>query len=669
MYSTQGLTDKNKDQMLKDLLDLIKSSQNKFVQALFPEQVDHDNKRRPPTAGDKIKQSANDLVNTLMQCQPSYIRTIKPNENKSPTEFNNASVLHQVKYLGLQENVRIRRAGFAYRQTFEKFVERFYLLSPQTGYAGDYIWRGDVKTGVKHILKDTGIPPEEFQLGTSKVFIKSPETLFALEHMRDQFWHNMARRIQRAWRAYLRHRNECAIKIQRMWRKDKVNLEFLRIRDSGHEVLAGRKERRRMSLLGSRKFMGDYLGSGAKSGPGAVIRRSAQVPDNERVVFSCRIEVLVSKLGRSSKPSPRTLIVTDRALYIIVATILQGQLSLAIERKIVPGQIKYMAVSSLRDDWVGLGVGDPQHPDPFFSCVFKTELAVILKRLNRGLDIRIGQTIDYAKKAGKMSTVKFVRDDAVPRDDVYKSGTVHVPTGEPANSLSKPFPRKKDLSSSGIAVRPRAKATTRKQVVASTTIQRPITDSSHANTPQYHSVQSTNPAKNHAVSAAAVAMGNKQARNGNDLAPALANTSLSKTSPRTAAKPAGSSRAPPPPPPAPKAVPVKPIYVALYDFQGQSSGELSFSVGDVIDITQKESNGWWLGKLDGKEGWVPENYVKEEQPKGRPPPPPAPSKGRKVEPSASTAPSNGHGAGLNGLAAALSSRNRANRDDEDDDDW
>jgi len=34
------------------------------------------------------------------------------------------SVLHQVRYLNLKENVRIRRAGFAYRQVFDKFLHR-----------------------------------------------------------------------------------------------------------------------------------------------------------------------------------------------------------------------------------------------------------------------------------------------------------------------------------------------------------------------------------------------------------------------------------------------------------------------------------------------------------------------------------------------------------------
>lgn len=112
-----------------------------------------------------------------MKAQPSYIRTIKPNQNRSSTEFDTKAVLHQIKYLGLQENIRVRRAGFAYRNTFEKMVERFYLLSPNTSYAGEYTWTGDAKSACMQILKDTGIPKDQWQMGVTKAFIKNPETV------------------------------------------------------------------------------------------------------------------------------------------------------------------------------------------------------------------------------------------------------------------------------------------------------------------------------------------------------------------------------------------------------------------------------------------------------------------------------------------------------------
>ena len=55
LYEIPGMTDKNKDQLNRDLLDLLEGSGNQFVGMIFPEKVDRDSKKRPPTASDRIK--------------------------------------------------------------------------------------------------------------------------------------------------------------------------------------------------------------------------------------------------------------------------------------------------------------------------------------------------------------------------------------------------------------------------------------------------------------------------------------------------------------------------------------------------------------------------------------------------------------------------------------
>lgn len=52
---------------------------------------------------------------------------------------------------------------------------------------------------------------------------------------------------------------------------------YARKRDYGHEVLAGRKERRRFSLVGMRKFYGDYLDVGGGSAAGGLLRNAAGI--------------------------------------------------------------------------------------------------------------------------------------------------------------------------------------------------------------------------------------------------------------------------------------------------------------------------------------------------------------------------------------------------------
>jgi myosin I len=574
-YTVDGITDKNKDLLLKGLLNLFQASGNAFVHELFPHQVDQDNRKQPPSAGDRIRTSANALVETLMKCQPSYIRTIKPNENKSPSEYNGPNVLHQIKYLGLQENVRIRRAGFAYRQSFDKFVDRFFLLSPATSYAGEYTWQGSPHDAVLQILKDTSIPKEEWQMGVTKAFVKSPETLFALEHMRDRYWHNMATRIQRMWRAYLAYRAESATRIQRFWRKKRVGAEYLQLRDQGHRILGGRKERRRMSLLGSRRFLGDYLGVNASTGPGAQIRNAINLSPGEKAVFSCRGEVLEAKFGRSSKPSPRIIIVTPRSFYIIAQMMVNHVPQISIERTVPLGAIKYIGTSTCRDDWFSLGVGAPQEPDPLMNCVFKTEMFTQMQRvMPGGFSLKIAEMIDYAKKPGKMQMVKVLKDSQVPVD-FYKSGAVHTQQGEPPNSVSRPTPKGKPV--------PPRPITRGKLIKPGGPGGRPSRLTGNRK-PQPRPGASSVAADRFSAQPAAVMA---SAGIPSHTRPAVSSSHQSANRPMH--QPA--TRQPPPPPPA--AAPAKPKIMAkvMFDFAGTKENELTVKEGEMIEIVQKENNG------------------------------------------------------------------------------
>lgn len=87
-------------------------------------------------------------------------------------------------------------------------------------------------------------------------------------------------------------------------------------------------------------------------------------------------------------------------------------------------------------------------------------------------------------------------------------------------------------------------------------------------------------------------------------------------SPNLAAAIAAKSKpAPPPPKPKPNRLSGAPhveTVTALYDYEAQAEGDLSFQTGDVIEIvsrTQNE-NEWWMGKVHGRKGQFPGNYVR-----------------------------------------------------------
>lgn len=71
--------------------------------------------------------------------------------------------------------------------------------------------------------------------------------------------------------------------------------------------------------------------------------------------------------------------------------------------------------------------------------------------------------------------------------------------------------------------------------------------------------------------------------------------------------------APPPPKPKPSRLSAQPpaeTVTALYDYEAQAEGDLSFTTGDVIEIVQRTSNEneWWTGKCNGKQGQFPGKF-------------------------------------------------------------
>ncbi|KFR08825.1 Unconventional myosin-Ih, partial [Opisthocomus hoazin] len=133
--------------------------------------------RRPETVATQFKNSLTSLIEILMSKEPSYVRCIKPNENKEPGRFDDHLIRHQVKYLGLMEHLRVRRAGFAYRRKYELFLQRYKSLCPATWPH----WHGPAAEGVERLIKHIGYKPEEYKLGRTKIFIRFPKTLFATE--------------------------------------------------------------------------------------------------------------------------------------------------------------------------------------------------------------------------------------------------------------------------------------------------------------------------------------------------------------------------------------------------------------------------------------------------------------------------------------------------------
>uniref|UniRef100_A0A671N5F7 Unconventional myosin-Ic n=1 Tax=Sinocyclocheilus anshuiensis TaxID=1608454 RepID=A0A671N5F7_9TELE len=226
-----------------------------------------------PLTATQFKNSLAKLMEILMSKEPSYVRCIKPNDAKQAGRFDEVLIRHQVKYLGLMENLRVRRAGFAYRRRYETFLQRYKSLCPDTWPN----WDGRLVDGVSTLVKYLGYKPEEYKLGRTKIFIRFPKTLFATEDALEVRKHSLATKLQSSWKGYsqktkYRKMRQSAVKIQAWWRG----------------ILARREAKRRREAANTiRRFV-----------KGFIYRHQPRCPENEYFLDYVRYSFLM-KLHRS----------------------------------------------------------------------------------------------------------------------------------------------------------------------------------------------------------------------------------------------------------------------------------------------------------------------------------------------------------------------------------
>uniref|UniRef100_A0A8D1NCN6 Myosin IH n=2 Tax=Sus scrofa TaxID=9823 RepID=A0A8D1NCN6_PIG len=261
-YCTKGFLEKNNDLLYRHLKEVLCRSRNRILKECFLV-AELENRRRPPTVGTQFKNSLSSLLEILISKEPSYIRCIKPNERKEPNKFDDFLVRHQVKYLGLMEHLRVRRAGFAYRRKYEHFLQRYKSLCPDTWPH----WHGPPAEGVERLIKYIGYKPEEYKLGRTKIFIRFPRTLFATEDAFEFSKHQLVARIQGTYkgclerRAYLRKR-QAAITLEAHWRGALARKEA---------------EKRKWAVQIIRKFIKGFIN-----------RNKPLCPDNEEFIVFVR---------------------------------------------------------------------------------------------------------------------------------------------------------------------------------------------------------------------------------------------------------------------------------------------------------------------------------------------------------------------------------------------
>ncbi|EJD74213.1 hypothetical protein LOAG_18439 [Loa loa] len=205
---------------------------------------------KPSSVGKQFQHSLSRLMKTLSQATPYFIRCIKSNNEKIPNHFDDNIILRQLRYTGMLETVRIRRAGYSVRIEYEDFIKQYRMLLPK----GCESTTEDVK---EFIMQHALIDNNEVQFGITKVFMRDAEKLILDDHLHRVIMkhietlqgciqsliirrkyiklRNTVIAIQAAIRGMivrnrLREMYDAALIIQRNWKRFKVEHRYQQIR-------------------------------------------------------------------------------------------------------------------------------------------------------------------------------------------------------------------------------------------------------------------------------------------------------------------------------------------------------------------------------------------------------------------------------------------------------
>uniref|UniRef100_A0A915BD69 Myosin motor domain-containing protein n=1 Tax=Parascaris univalens TaxID=6257 RepID=A0A915BD69_PARUN len=125
---------------------------------------------KPSSVSKQFEHSLSRLMKTLAQATPYFIRCIKSNNEKVPNYFDDNIILRQLRYTGMLETVRIRRAGYSFRIECSAFVKQYRILLPNG--------RDSTVENVKFFFAHHPlIGKDKVQFGVTKIFMRDAEKL------------------------------------------------------------------------------------------------------------------------------------------------------------------------------------------------------------------------------------------------------------------------------------------------------------------------------------------------------------------------------------------------------------------------------------------------------------------------------------------------------------
>lgn len=410
VYEVEGFLSKNKDLVWKDLIMLCEKSDLAVLKSIYSGLTKNFSLKRPETQATQFKKQVFSLIESLLQCKPHYIRCIKPNDRKSPDNYDKKRVLHQIKYLGLKENIRVRRAGFAFRMEYSVFVDRYKMINEKTWpYFSD-----KEKDATENIIKSIDCKKSiDYELGKTKIFIKLPQTVFKLDLERNKKIENLILKMQSIYRCFI-ERKKLAEKIsaqtiQQHFKKYLKILKDIKERDNSKNIYKNLKIRREFTL--GLFPVGDYLK--IENNFNWKNKNKTSI-DKSNIVFSD----FCQKINRNFKFEKRLVIITQKNIIISRYKIAKNS-SLHWKnikkfgkiRKFPLSQCNQIMVGEYSDNICVLKI------DKLYDIVLtterKSELISAIKRQNSDKNVEVvsGKSIEYKIKNKSSQKINFVKSE------------------------------------------------------------------------------------------------------------------------------------------------------------------------------------------------------------------------------------------------------------------
>lgn len=217
-YHAKDFMDKNKDALSEALLQLVRSSS---IPLLVPVETGDGSgssgggssgssgkkKSSKLTLAAKFKADLDNLMSSLRETSPHFIRCVKPNSDQAPGKFDGQLTLNQLKYSGLFEAIKIRKAGYSVRIGIDAFIGRYkpcLLVAPMPGI------KSDPRSHCAAILtamdkKMTGGVATSLQwaVGKTRVFIRTIACKLQLERIRSELTPHLIIHLQRVVRGFI----------------------------------------------------------------------------------------------------------------------------------------------------------------------------------------------------------------------------------------------------------------------------------------------------------------------------------------------------------------------------------------------------------------------------------------------------------------------------------